>query len=76
MGLFDLLSNVRDIFEIGRKTTSEAKTNKPQERKYDFDDGEKTPVTRNQYNNSKRSSSYASKNKKHNENKEDNDLEI
>lgn len=49
MGIVDLLSNFRDIFEIGRKTTSHVESNKPKERNYNFKDEEKMPTTKLEY---------------------------
>ena len=70
MGLLDILSNFRDVFEIGRKTSSDAKNNKPKERNYNFSDGENIPTTRGQYNKSKKVNVQTSKNK------EEEDLEL
>ena len=64
MGLLDILSNFRDIFEIGRKTSSDAKNNKPKERNYNFSDGENIPTTRGQYNKSKKVNSSQNTTKK------------
>ena len=49
MGVLDLLSNFRDLFEIGRKTSSDKKSNKQKVRNYDFEDGEKIPVSKVEY---------------------------
>lgn len=50
MGILDMLSNLRDIFEVGRKTTTDTKSNKEKKRNYDFEDGEKIPSSRKEYN--------------------------
>ncbi len=50
MGMLEILSNIRDVFEVGRKTTTDKKTNKPEKRKYDFEDGEKMPSSKREYN--------------------------
>lgn len=72
MGLLDILSNFRDLFESGRKTTSDVKSNKPKERNYTFSDGEKTPVTKSEYRRAKSANISTSKNKS----KEEDDLEL
>lgn len=50
MGILDMLSNLRDIFEVGRKTTTDKKDNKSKKRNFDFEDGEKMPSSRKEYN--------------------------
>lgn len=50
MGILDMLSNLRDIFEVGRKTTTDTKSNKEKKRNYDFEDGEKIPSSKKEYN--------------------------
>lgn len=50
MGIVDMLSNLRDIFEVGRKTTTDTKSNKEKKRNYDFEDGEKIPSSKKEYN--------------------------
>ena len=50
MGILDMLSNLRDIFEVGRKTTTDTKSNKEKKRNYDFEDGEKMPSSKKEYN--------------------------
>lgn len=62
MGLLDVLASIRDIFEVGRKTTSEVKKNKPQERKYNFYDGEKMPKTTAEYKRNKNTNKNKVKN--------------
>lgn len=49
MGILDVLGNFRDLFEVGRKTSSDVKTNKSKERNYSFNDGEKMPTTKSEY---------------------------
>lgn len=50
MGVLDIFSSMMDLFEIGRKTTSDVKSNKPKERKYDFSDEGKMPTSKSEYN--------------------------
>jgi len=69
MGLLDLLSTFFDAFEIGRKTTTDVKTNKPKERNYDFDDGIKVPSSKSEYKKSKQTNKQSLK-------KDEDDLQL
>lgn len=74
MGTLDILSKIRDFFEIGRKTTSGVKSNKPEIRNYDFNDGEKMPKTKSEYVESKNKNNISSQIKK-DKIKDDDELE-
>lgn len=70
MGLLNMLSNFRDLFEIGRKTTSDTKNNKPKERKYQFNDGKNIPSSRSEYK------KLVNRDASNKENREEEDLEL
>lgn len=53
MGILDILSNFRDVFEVGRKTTTDKKDNKSKKRNFNFEDGEKMPSSRKEYRQNK-----------------------
>lgn len=72
MGILDVLGNFRDLFEVGRKTTSDVKTNKSKERNYSFSDGEKMPTTKSEYQKRQNSKVKTPKNKE----KDEEDLEL
>lgn len=72
MGILDVLGNFRDLFEVGRKTTSDVKPNKSKERNYSFNDGEKMPATKSEYKKSQNSNGKTPKNKA----KDEDDLEL
>lgn len=67
MGLLDVFSNIRDLFEIGRKTTSDEPSNKPKKRNYNFGDGEKMPTSRAAYKENKNSNNQKTNVKSKNE---------
>lgn len=72
MGILDVLGNFRDLFEAGRKTSSDVKTNKPKERNYNFNDGRKMPASKSEYQKGKNTNVKASENKV----KDEEDLEL
>ena len=61
MGILDILSNFRDVFEVGRKTTTDKKDNKSKKRNFDFEDGEKMPSSRKEYKKNKAGSNNPSR---------------
>lgn len=72
MGILDVLESFRDLFEVGRKTSSDVKTNKSKERNYNFNDGEKMPAKKSEYQKRQNSNVKTPKSKA----KDEEDLEL